>query len=841
MNPEVEFNVRRSPIWYHLRLWHQIQSNMYYWFIYCLEVAGFTLIAILLVNQIFSFGLDPTTKAISAVFAGIMIPVTMIDWFWRGYFVKNDERVAAFATVWSRSHNKINLANYCSFQAAALIADAAVIAKKAKRESVSPEDILAAGSRYNAFRTIVTRLGLTDWIVNTPGAFGFVEVKLSNEAMRLVETAYNYAISQDRQLILVSDLVVGIAEVSPVAKQSLKNYQIEQKDLLAVVAWQERWAKLLKQKAFWEVPEYGGGIGRDWAAGYARDLHQYAIDLSQFFSADLNLNVIGHQAEISAIERILGRSKQHNVLLVGEPGIGKKTIVNGFAQRVMLGATLPVLRYRHIFQLDLNRLLAGAGAKGELERRLVAVMDDAMGTGNVILFIDGLERLAATTEAGGIDASELLLPYLRGTSIQIIATTTPEDFHSTIETNSGFSSAFERVDVKEPSKEETIFILEEALPLIENMNQVIITYPSLSEVVRLADRYIKDKPFPVKAIQLMDEISVAGAARGIRLIEPAFCDEIAQVQLKVPLGEVKGEEKTKLLDLDKLLHERVIGQDVAIQTVANAMRRARAGLGSEKRPIGTFLFVGPTGVGKTETAKALAQAYFGSEKRMIRIDMSEYKDQGSIARLIGGQRVGRGLPPSGLLTQAVIDQPFSLILLDEFEKANPDIINLFLQVFDDGRLTDSAGRVIDFTNTIIIATSNAGAEFIRQKIKAGPLPPDFQKELIDYIQTQGIFRPELINRFDSVVFYLPVSLPDLEKIVSLKVSEINGYLKGKNIQITLTEPAIKKLAQAGYSPEFGARPLRRVLQDKVENIIARGLLEGTIQPNTTITITPEMV
>jgi ATP-dependent Clp protease ATP-binding subunit ClpA len=316
------------------------------------------------------------------------------------------------------------------------------------------------------------------------------------------------------------------------------------------------------------------------------------------------------------------------------------------------------------------------------------------------------------------------------------------------------------------------------------------------------------------------------------LVKTEDVEEVVHRKTEIPVGEIALAEKQTLLHLEKILHRRVIGQDEAIVAIANAMRRSRSGIASEKKPIGSFLFMGPTGVGKTETAKTLAQVYFGSEKRMLRFDMSEYQNADSLVRIIGGGS------ERGILTREVIDSPFSLLLLDEIEKAHPDILNLFLQVLDDGRLTDNTGRTVDFTNTIIIATSNAGAELIRQSVKEFR-DKDIKERLLDYLQKEGLFRPEFLNRFDALIIFKPLTEDQTGQVAELMFNDLNRRLKTKEIQVNVTPELIAKVSKLGYSPEYGARPLRRVIQDKIEDIIAKKLLSGEIQRGQTVTINHE--
>jgi ATP-dependent Clp protease ATP-binding subunit ClpC len=418
----------------------------------------------------------------------------------------------------------------------------------------------------------------------------------------------------------------------------------------------------------------------------------------------------------------------------------------------------------------------------------------------------------------------------------VIGATDIKSFHRDIESNPAVASSFEKIGVHEPNMEETISVLEEMVPVIEHRDGVFWPFQSVREVVQVTQKYIQNKPFPQKAIEIVDEVSVSVAKQGGKIILPKMVDDHISAKLEVPVTQAEGKEAQKLLNLEEFLHKRVIGQDEAIKAVATAMRRARAGLASGKRPIGSFLFLGPTGVGKTETSKALAEAYFGNEKSMIRVDMSEYQEQSSIYRLIGSPPSAGNEGEKGQLTTAVMDNPFSLILLDEIEKAHRDILTLFLQVFDDGRLTDGTGQVVDFTNTIIIATSNAGSELIRQGIEKGVVGEMLKKILLDYLQKQGTFRPEFLNRFDAVVAFHPLSRENIFEVAKLMLKSLAERMAEKEINLKFTDAAVEKLAKIGFDPLYGARPMRRAIQDKVENALAESILSGKTERGATILI-----
>lgn len=375
-------------------------------------------------------------------------------------------------------------------------------------------------------------------------------------------------------------------------------------------------------------------------------------------------------------------------------------------------------------------------------------------------------------------------------------------------------------------------MLLESVNFVEYKYNLLFPLQTLKKIIELSDRYIHEIPFPEKALRLLEEAAVKFSSGKITLVTPQNIEDLVSKKTNIPLGEATIQEKDKLLNLEDYLHQRVVGQDEAIKAIADTLRRVRSGLATGKRPAGVFLFLGPTGVGKTETAKTLAQNYFNSEKNMIRLDMSEYQGADSVERLIGTVS-----NPNGILINAVMANPFSLILLDEIEKADKNVLNLFLQIFEDGRLTDPRGRVSDFTNSIIIATSNAGSEYIREKLAGGEM--NLSETLITYLQEKEIFSPEFLNRFDAVIIYKPLTRQELLEIANLMIKEVNKRLETKKIKVEVEPDALEKLVDLGYNPEFGARPMRRVITQKIENLLAKKMLSGEVGENQNLRINLE--
>lgn len=624
----------------------------------------------------------------------------------------------------------------------------------------------------------------------------------------------------------LGDFLLASFDKSQPIQKYFGDLSINRSDLEKVVRWATDIEKAGNPLRFWENAKVLAGIGQDWSYGYTPILSVYSQDLSRFYNdINYNIDVFSHENKLKEIQAILVRGIKNNCLLVGEPGVGKKTLVSALALKMAQGDCMEKLKYKRIREIDVGRLLSGADSS-ELNRRLEVSFSEAVSAGNIILYIDNFQSLLEEP----VNAEQVLLPFLQSSRLQIIASVTPQDFFNRIRAYPSISESFERIDINPPSEDETLSILLENINQAENTNSVFFPITTLKKITELSERYIHEIPQPEKSLRLLQEAAANFAAATVKIVKPEDIENLISRKVNVPIGEVKKKEKDKLLDLEKLLHLRVIGQDEAISAIANTLRRVRAGLTTGKRPAGVFLFLGPTGVGKTETAKTLAKTYFGSEKRMIRLDMSEYQIDDSINRLIGSNT-----NPSGILTDQILENPFSVILLDEIDKASKNVLNLFLQVFEDGRLTSPQGRVADFTNAIIIATSNAGSLFIQEKIKSFEMA-NLKEELINKLEKDNIFLPEFLNRFDGIIVFKPLTQNELTQIATLMVEDINQTLHEKKIRVEIEPSALTRIVQLGFNPEFGARPMRRVIQEKVENLLAKKMISGSVDNNQVVKI-----
>jgi ATP-dependent Clp protease ATP-binding subunit ClpA len=571
------------------------------------------------------------------------------------------------------------------------------------------------------------------------------------------------------------------------------------------------------------------GIGREWSYGYAYLLQKFARDIrtSAVFST-LSANTPFAQEKITQIESSLARAKEANVLLIGEAGVGKVDLIMAVQRRMQTGKSLSAIGGQQMIVLDTNRLVASHQDKQSLELTILGIFEEAVQAGNIIIVIEHLSVFMRETESMGIFIPELIDQYLSAPNVHLIATDTPGSYHTYLETKGGFVRRFSEILIDTPDLAATTRVLQGVALQYEARYKTFFTYSALHALTVAADRYVVEGVLPDKAIALLIDVASDAKQQGLTLITEDFVYKVVSEKTGVPAGPISENERDMLLHLEDKLHQQVVGQEVALSAIARTMRRARAGIQAADKPIGSFLFLGPTGVGKTETAKALAAVFFGGEDKLQRIDMSEFSGGDAVIKLIGDGE------SAGILPTVLREHPYSVILLDEFEKANQSVHDIFLQVLDEGVFTDSRGTKVNARNTIIIATSNAGSQLILDTVHQRKALSTLSAEIIDSIIKAGIYRPELINRFDSTIIFEPLSVGQQTEVASMMLSALYERVKGQGYQLNVKEDLLTVLVEKGYNPEFGARPMQRVLQDVIEEKIAQKIISGTVNKGDSI-------
>lgn len=629
-------------------------------------------------------------------------------------------------------------------------------------------------------------------------------------------------------------LATAIIESYPEYDKFLHYIKLELTDLYQCIAW---YNNLKKSVDFHNQPKRTGGIGRDFSFGFTPLLQRFAINISAQTGAHTNLPRGSRSDIVDKMIQIFSHQGRQNVTLIGPLGSGRTTLIHAFAERLLdANSKVPSnLKFRQVFFLDAISLIGAVGEPGELENLVTHLFNEAYTAKNVIICLDNA-HLFFENGTGSVDISQVILPYIEAGRQRTILIMDEQRYLEISTKNPALANSLNKIMVPPTNEQETLYVLQDQVPFLEYQNNAIFSYRSLVEAYRLSQRYVYDIEMPGKAMKLLE--SAANYAENGMVTAGSVQKTIEQTQgIKVATSTAAStDERDKLLNLESLIHERMIDQTEAVSAVSNALRRAVAGVRNEQRPIGTFLFLGPTGVGKTELAKAISETYFDGEKNIIRIDLNEYVMAEDVQKLIAD-----GTKNSMSLTARAMKHPFSVILLDEIEKAHPQVLTTLLQLLDEGILRDESNHEISFRDTIVIATSNAGANEIREKIAAGQNLADFKDSLIDELINSNQFRPEFLNRFDEICLFKPLGKPELTQILNLIIKSVNQTLAPQKISVELDETATALLVERGYDPRMGARPMRRIVQKTVENIVAKLVLNGAVNPGSKVTITGEQV
>lgn len=689
----------------------------------------------------------------------------------------------------------------------------------------TPYDIALAVGRVPGGHFFALRFGITpNFLLNIAAKDVAATGVVWREALTIKEVSGSEHVSG-------AVLVVALVKAFPEHAGLLAHMKLDMDDLISGVRWYNHLNQLIAKH---KQPVRNGGIARDFSFGYIPLLKRFGQNLSQTASG-FTVDLEAHTQALNQLTETFASGGRQNIVLVGPDGVGKTTVVHAFAERLLnANANIPPsLKFRQVFLLDSSALIAAAPGRGELEGLISRVLGEAYAAKNIIVCLENAQ-LFFEEGVGSVDLSNVLLPIIEAGNLRMILTMDEQRFLQIGQRNPALVNALNRVNVAPANRQETMAVMQDQLIIFEFRRKVSYMYQALQEAYSLGERYMHDVAMPGRALKLLE--NAAGYAEGGLVTGNSVVTAIEKtMDIKVGVADDEA-DRQKLLNLEDLIHQRMINQTRAVAVVSDALRRARAGVRNQNRPIGTFLFLGPTGVGKTELSKALADVYFGGEDRMIRLDLNEYVRPEDVSRLIAD-----GADDPSSLTAQAMKQPFSVVLLDEIEKAHPQVLTTLLQLLDEGILRDIKNREISFRDAIIIATSNAGADRIREYIERGYKLEQFEQQFVNELISTNQFRPEFLNRFDEIVVFRPLEKPELLQVIDLILAGVNKTLESQKVSIHVADDAKALLVERGYDPRLGARPMRRVVQRAVENVVAKQMLAGQAAPGSTIEITLEQV
>ena len=697
------------------------------------------------------------------------------------------------------------------------------LGKNPTAEQIAKIVMESSGGRF-----IVSRFGLGQTTIESLATIP------QNSPENIFATANEIHKKLETNTISGSVLVLAIIKNYPDHENLLAQFHLDFEDLERGVKWHDHIFSLINKS---KTPIKDGGLARDWSFGWTPTLDRFGVNITNQVSGNILMssNLEQHEDLVEKmIAQFSGKARQ-NVALIGPDGVGKSTVVNAFAYHILDGNSQvgSSLQYRQVVMLDSASIIAAAPGRGEIENLVNYILAEAYAAKNIIICLDNAQ-LFFEEGVGSVDISNILLPILEAGRVRMILTMDEQRFLQISAKNPALAGALNRLQVSPAGFEETLAVMEDKLLVIEQQNNVFYRYQALKEAFRLSQRYIFDLEMPGRAVRLL-EMSASYAKD--KIVEASSVQQAIEQTMNVKVSSSQDlREKEKLLGLENLLHARMIGQEKAVAAVSNALRRARTGVRNENRPIGTFLFLGPTGVGKTELSKALAEVYFNGEENIVRLDLNEFVNLDDVSRLIAD-----GARDANSLTAQMMKKPFSVVLLDEIEKAHPNVLTALLQVLDEGILRDEKNREVSFRDAIIIATSNAGALRIQELISRGYNAETAEPLIVQDLIDSREFRPEFLNRFDEIVVFEPLSKDDLKQIIDLMIAGVNRTLAPQKISVELTVGAKEMLAELGYDPQLGARPMRRVIQKVVENTIARKMLMGEAGAGSVIMIDEQIV